>query len=444
MKEVCDMKRFLIVALGLLLLVAFSASAQKTTLNFLYYADATQAGYAEDMDFWQQFQDNNPDIDLQMEILFSQAYHQKLAAYIAAGQLPDVMYMWPTSRDSSMLLHDQKLVKDLKPLLGADFLSNFVAPALDVNQQSSKQLSELPQSFTYTTVMYTNKKLLADNKIALPKTYADLKAMVTKLKIKGVQTLLLPDGDQWPAQSCLFSTISGRLLGDSWTDQVKQGKVKFTDTAYVNALTFYKTLYTDGVINWQNVQMGYGDGPGLFATGKAAFFIDGDWRQGAYLTDKTTGKALIDPAQQATDFAFLNFPAIPGEKYPGVVSAIAGVGLGISSAIPTGSAKEQAAVKLLKWYYGPEMSTMKLETGAFIPTRKGVTSEKLEPFTMMMPKYYQSIAKTCYVIDGVLDPTVFNVLNAGLQALGLGAKEPKTVAAEMQAKMDEWLKAQKK
>ncbi len=438
------MKRFLIVALGLLVLVAMSASAQKTTLNFLYYADATQAGYAEDMEFFEKFKTANPDIDLQMEILFSQAYHEKLGAYIAAGQVPDVMYMWPTSRDSSLLLHDKKLVKDLRTVLSKEFLANFVAPALDVKQQSSNQLSELPQSFTYTTTMYTNKKLLEDNKIAIPTTYAQMKAMVGKLRIKGVQTLLLPNGDQWPAQSCMFSTISGRLLGDAWTDQVKQGKVKFTDAAYVNALTFFRNMYTDGVMNWQNVQMGYGDGPGIFASGKAAFFVDGDWRVGAYLTDKTTGKALIDPAAQATDFALLNFPAIPGEKFPGTVSAIAGVGLGISSAIPKGSDKEKAAVKLLEWYYGPEMQQMKLETGAFIPTRKGVTSEKLEPLTIMLPKYYGTIKSTCYVIDGVLDPSVFNVLNAGLQALGLGAKTPAAVAAEMQKPMNEWIAKQKK
>jgi raffinose/stachyose/melibiose transport system substrate-binding protein len=376
-----------------------------------------------------------------MEILFSQAYHEKLSAYIAAGQVPDVMYMWPTTRDSSALLHSKKLVKDLAPLLGKDFLANFVAPALNVNAQSSKMLAELPQSFTYTTVMYANKKLLSDLGIALPKTYAALKAMVPKLRVKGVQTILLPDGDQWPAQSCLFSTVVGRMLGDGWIDRVNTGKVKFTDPAFVNALKFVQTMFTDGVINWSNIQQPYGDGPGLFASGKAAFIIDGDWRQGAYLTDKASGKALISPEAQANDFAFLNFPAIPGETNPGVVSAIAGVGLGISSAIPAGSDKEKAAVRLLKWYYGPEFSQMKLETGAFIPTRKGVTSEKLEPFTTMMPQYYSSIAKTCYVLDGVLDPSVFNVLNAGLQSIGLGAKTPAQVAAEMQKAMDAWLKS---
>ena len=434
------MKKFLFFAL-ILLIVPMSLIAQQTTLNFFYYIDATQAGYEEDQAYWQMFKDDNPDIDLQMEILFSQAYHEKLSAYIAAGQVPDVMYMWPTTRDSSALLHSKKLVKDLAPLLGKAFLADFVAPALNVNAQSSKMLAELPQSFTYTTVMYTNKKLLSDLGIPLPKTYAALKAMVPKLRVKGVQTILLPDGDQWPAQSCLFSTVVGRMLGDAWIDRVNTGKVKFTDPAFVNALKFVQTMFTDGVINWSNIQQPYGDGPGLFASGKAAFIIDGDWRQGAYLTDKASGKALISPEAQANDFAFLNLPAIPGEKFPGVVSAIAGVGLGISSAIPAGSDKEKAAVRLLKWYYGPEFSQMKLETGAFIPTRKGVTSEKLQPFTLMMPQYYASIAKTSYVLDGVLDPSVFNVLNAGLQSIGLGAKTPAQVAAEMQKAMDAWLKA---
>jgi raffinose/stachyose/melibiose transport system substrate-binding protein len=429
------MKKLFFFALALALFVPIAVTAQ-TTLNFLWYQDATSAGYSTDVAIWQKFKDDNPDINLNQEILFSEAYHQKLSAYIAAGQIPDIFYLWPSRRSSSATIHDQKLAKDLKTLLGADFLKDFVAPALDVNQQSSKMLSELPQSFTYTSVMYTNTKLLADLGIALPKTYADLKAMVLKLKVKNIQTVLLPDGDQWPAQSCLFSLISGRLLGDSWIDQVNAGKVKFTDAGFVNALAFWQTMFTDGVISWTNIQQPYGDGPGLFAGGKAAFFVDGDWRQGAFLTDKSTGKALIDPAKQATDFAYLAFPAIPGEKNPGVVSAIAGTGLGISSAIPAGSAKEKAAVRLLKYYYGPEVSKQELESGAFIPTRKGVTSDMLEPFTAMMPKFYATIAKTCYVIDGVLEPDVFNVLNAGLQSIGLSAKTPAQVAAEMQKAQD--------
>jgi len=110
------MKKLIIAAM--IAIVGFGAFAQKTTLNFYYYIDATQAGYAEDMEYWDKFRAANPDIDLQMEILFSQAYHQKLGSYIAAGQTPDVIYMWPGARDSSKLLHDNKMMADLNKVLG--------------------------------------------------------------------------------------------------------------------------------------------------------------------------------------------------------------------------------------------------------------------------------------------------------------------------------------
>jgi raffinose/stachyose/melibiose transport system substrate-binding protein len=344
------------------------------------------------------------------------------------------VYLWPTSRDSSKEIQDKKLVKDLREVLPKDLLATFSPLALDVNNQSSKILAELPQSFTYTTTVYANVGLLKGLGLAVPTTYDQLKALVPKLKAKGIQTLLLPDGDKWPAQSCLFSTISGRLVGDQFIDDVKAGKAKFTDAGFVKALDFYAQLYKDGIIDKSNVNLAYGEGPGLFAAGKAAFIVDGDWRVGAYLTDKATGKALIDPAKQASDFELVNFPAIPGEINAQSVSAIAGVGLGINKDL-TG-AKLEAAKKLLEFYYSKEFQTAKWETGAFVPSRQDVTSDKLEPLMVKLPAYYKTIPKTTYVLDGALDPTVFNPLNDGLQAIGLGAKKAADVAADMQKAQD--------
>jgi raffinose/stachyose/melibiose transport system substrate-binding protein len=428
------MKKLALI-LGLAALIVTGAvAADKTVVKFYYYIDATQAGYAEDMAMWDKFRADNPTIDLQMEINASQPYHQKLQAYISAGQVPDVVYMWPTSRDSSKQLQDQKLVKDLRTVMSKDLLSKFSPLALDVNNQSSKMLAELPQSFTYTTTVYANVGLLKSLGLKVPATYAELKALVPKLKVKGIQTLLLPDADKWPAQSCLFSTISGRLVGDKFIDDVKAGKAKFTDKGFVGALAFYEQLYKDGVIDKSDVNMAYGEGPGIFSTGKAAFFVDGDWRVGAYLTDKSTGKALIDPALQKSDFELLNFPAIPGEINKASVSAIAGVGLGINKDL-TG-AKLDAAKKVLDFYYGKEFQTMKWETGAFVPSRQDITTSKLEPLMVKLPAYYKTIPKTTYVLDGSLDPSVFNILNDGLQAIGLGVKTPTDVAAEMQKAQD--------
>lgn len=430
------MKKTMCVVLVFSVILAMSAYAQKTSLFVLNYIDATAPGYAEDQAIWQKFMDDNPDITIVKEELSNEPFHQKLAAYVAAGTVPDVMYMYPSGR--STILHEQKLVKDLAPLLGEEFLSNFVPSVVDPAGQKGKYLAELPQSTSYTTVMYTNTKLLADLGLKVPTTYQELKTMVPKLKAKGIRPLLMANKDDWVMQSCLFSTIVGRMLGDEWIDSALAGKVKFTDKEFVRALEFVETMYKDGVLSRDTIQISYGEAPALFASGKAAFFIDGDWRQNAFITDKASGTALIDPKRQQTDFQYFNFPAIPGEKNPGVVSAVLGCGYGISSAIPAGSAKEKAAVRLIKYLYSPDVQRQYLELGKYITSRKDVKSDKLEPFTVKMSQYYASIKKTCYVLDGALDTSIYTPLNLGLQQIGLGTKTPAQVAESVQTAVDAW------
>jgi raffinose/stachyose/melibiose transport system substrate-binding protein len=430
------MKRILVALLAVVGLAALAYGQERVKLTVLNQIDATQAGYAEDRAIWAKFEAENPDIQIEKEELFNEPFHDKVRAYIAAGAIPDIQFMWPSGRSTE--LQAKRLTKDLGPLLGAAYLAGFAKAAVDPGNQLSRSLAELPQSVTYTSVMYVNRGLLDKLGLKAPKTYAELKALVPRLRAKGVATVLMANKDQWPMQSCLFSTISGRLLGDKFIDDVLAGKAKFTDKAFVEALAVVKRLYDDGIISRDTLQLGYGEAPGLFAGGQAAFLVDGDWRQGNFLTDKASGKALIDPAKQASDFELAAFPALPGEKNRGSVSAIVGVGYGISASIPAGSAKEKAAIRLIKYLYSPEVLKIRLEIGAFIPSRKGIKSDKLEPLTAKMMDFYAAVPKTTYVLDGVLPTEVNNPLNEGLQAIGLGEKSPAEVARGMQAGVDAW------
>ena len=132
--------------------------------------------------------------------------------------MPDVFYVWPGAR--SAVIHEKKLAKDLNQLLGAAYLKDFSASATNPANQLGGYMAMLPQSFTYTSVMYVNTKLLADNGFKPPKTYADLKKMVPKLKAKGIAVAMLPNKDAWPMQSCLFSTVVGRMAGDEFVDSI--------------------------------------------------------------------------------------------------------------------------------------------------------------------------------------------------------------------------------
>lgn len=433
------MKRVLTTALLALAAASFltlgscqKKAPEKVTLRVLNYADATTAGYAIEKKIWDDFRAANPDIEIEYEELFNEPFHQKTEAYAASGKLPDVLYMWPSGRSST--LYNKKLVKDLTPLVAPDrakYLPAVLAPQL------GGILGEMPITMTNTSVFFVNKKLLAELGLQEPKTYEDMVAMVPVAKKAGVEVLLMPAKDDWVFQSCLFSMIAGRLAGDAFIDAVLAGKAKFTDKPFVDALGFMASLVKDGVMNKNVLQIGYGEGPALFASGKSLFYVDGEWRVGAFITDPSTGKALLSPAQQK-DIALRTFPAIPGQIVADSSSTVVGTGFGMSASIPAGSPQEAAAWKLISYMVSPEVAKQRLESGAFARASYiGVTSDKLEP--LQQANAAQSPAVGTYVLDGVLDAKVFGPINIGLQEIVLGSKTPAKVAEEAQKALEAWL-----
>ena len=425
-----------VAAVALLSPLAAQAGSAQTQqpirLRVYNYLDATSPGaYREIEEIWKAFERNNPDIVIEREDMFGEPFHQKLEAYAAAGQLPDVIYMWPGGRSST--LHTKRLVKDLTPFLG-DMAREFHEAALA--PQAGGYLGELPIAITATHVLYVNKALLDSLGLEVPTTYEQLKAMVPTLRAAGKDVILMGAQDDWVVQSTLFSMIVGRLAGDAFIDQVLAGRAKFTDEPFLRALRFYQSLFTDGVLSRRIFQISYNEVNGLFASGQAPFMVDGDWKTGNFLTDPTTGEALIPPDRQR-NIIMTVFPAIPGEIVHRSTSMVPGTGFGMSAAIPAGSAKEKAAWRLIQWLTSPEAQRIRLETGAAFPSRKNVTSDRLEPLAQERTRFYGRVTGT-YVLDNVFDAQVYGPLNVGLQEIGLGLSTPEQVAASVQRALDAW------
>ncbi|BAS26268.1 ABC transporter substrate-binding protein [Limnochorda pilosa] len=404
-----------------------------TVLNFL---DATGPGTEREIkEIWNAFERNNPDIKIVREDLFLEPFHQKTEAYAAAGRLPDVFYMWPGGR--SMTLHTQRLAKDLGP---------FVEPMRDefseaaLVPQAGGYLAMIPFGLSSSHVMYVNTALLDSLGLQVPRTYEELKAMVPTLRAAGKEVILMGAQDDWVVQSTLFSMIVGRLVGDEGMDAILAGKARFTDEPFVKALEFYASLFEDGVLSRRIFQTGYNEVNPLFAQGKAPFLIDGDWKVRNFLTDPSTDEALIPPAEQK-HIRMTIFPAIPGEVTHNSTSMVQGDGYGINAKIPTGSRKEEAAWRLVQWLTSTEAQRVRMETGSAFPSRKGVTSDRLEPLAQERSQFYGGLTGT-YVLDNVLDPKVYVPINVGLQEIGLGISSPRQVAESVQKAFDAWKASQ--
>jgi len=273
-----------IVGLVLTVLIVgslFTGCAKKddrTTLRVFYYLEATAPNAIADANNWfSTFERENPDVRLDRENLFDEPFHDKLRTYAAAGNLPDVMFVWPSGR--SDYLHDQGLLKDLTPFVSRDNIRGDYLPlTMDPSQQQAGYLAMIPQGITTTHAFFINMEVLNDCGLQPARTYAELVAQVPVLRANGYETIIIPAQSEWVMQSCLFSMVAGRFCGEGWEQRIHSGQAKFTDPDFVAALDFIRRLYADGVIQRSAVGIEYGDGPGLFANNRGAYYIDGDWR----------------------------------------------------------------------------------------------------------------------------------------------------------------------
>ena len=408
-------------------------------LKVLNYADFTQANTVVDYAWtWGTFRDRNPDISVSVEDLFNEPFHNKTEAYIASGNMPDVVYVWPSGRSTS--LHEQKLLKDLSPLINRDGLNRVYSPAvLDVTQMASGYISMIPLTVTNTHTFFINMEVLNACGLQPAATYAELVAQVPVLRAAGYETIIMAAQDDWVMQSCLFSMIAGRFCGPDWHTRILNGQAKFTDADFVAALSFVKQMITDGVMSASILGIGYGDGPGMFANNRSAYYIDGDWRVGAFLTDSSTGQALIPPARQS-NFRLGVFPDIQNAKVNKASSTVLGTGWAISSAVPAGSVREEAAWTLIKWLTSQEVQARGVQSGAYtLAARNDIDTSRmnLEPLQIAAAGSGSSYDASTCVIDGAFHSDVYSHINVGLQQIVMGTSTAQQVAQATQTAFDQ-------
>jgi len=390
-------------------------------LSVLNYLDITSPEAAAWDATVEAFNAKYPNITLKIENSFGDAYHQKLAALAAAGDLPDVMYLWPGGRSAE--IYKNELTEDLYPFLGAD-KDKFV-PAAVVPQWDGK-LYELPIGITATHVMYVNTKLLSDLGLTMPKTYDELVAMVPKIKEAGLYPILMANKAAWVMQSCLFSALVGRIGGQDWLNAAIAGEASFTDQEFVDSLALVKDLYDTGLLPPQSIQLEYGDSPNLFATGRSPFMIDGDWRVGA------VAPLLTEEAQE--NFELAVFPDIAGQKGESdSTSTVVATGFGMKAGL-TGD-KADAAWKWIYFFAGPKASEIRLIEQGMIPTYiRDLSAYDIPPLAVKRGAFYPEHSGTD-VLDNVIAGEPINILNIGLQELALGNTTPEKLAADFEAAM---------
>ena len=424
-KKVMLVALFAVLAVGLVFAGGSSeAKSNKVTLNIMGYGDNANAEGVTFKRICDEFMAENPDIVINYELLYDEAYHQKAVARLAAGDVPDIAYMGADARWGASWQEAGQQVDNtpyypanIDASLVPDFFGNGVKPYLPLGGSN------------YCTVVGVNMELL--NKIGgkLPTTYAEFVELAALCKANGIECLSTHGADSWVWGSCVMSGIIPRLTGDAkWIEKAVQGKVKFTDEGFVKSLDVLAQWVKDGILSKDSVLTDNGTGLSNFVNGKYLMYIDGQWGFGEQnLGDLSKTVKLI------------SIPTVPGEKAGPTAGAVAGawqVGYGITKKGASDPKVLEAAKKWMAYFFSYEETVQRLNDGGIsAPIIKDfVAPAGMDP--CIAEKGKLGAYPSCFVIDSYLTGAPNDALNAGMQDIVAGKMTGAELANVVQKAFD--------
>lgn len=367
------------------------------------------------------FEEKNPKIDIDFEMLYDEAYHQKVVARLAAGDVPHVAYMGADARWGAQWKEAGQQY-DHRSLLDSDYYDLDLIPPMGPNGE----IYEIPLGTSnITTVLYMNEKLVESLGFSAPKTYEDIVAMVPAAKAKGLDVIAIDGADGWAWGSCLMSAVIARMSGDAhWVSKAVAGEKKFTDQEFVDSLAFITTMVNDGVISPKSVLIDYGANLSNYSNEKALFMVQGQWVAGS-----------IENPEVAENTLMLAWPELPGEKAAtaGSVAAAIQVGYGLTKAGAADAAVRDAAMQFIQYFYSEAETTQRLRDGAIVaPILKDYQVPADLPRIVKQKVTLAQSAMNTDVIDAFLSGAPNDALNAGMQKIASGQATAAEIAAEVE------------
>ncbi len=392
----------------------------KVKLSVLNYGDVTTPEGQAWLEIRDSFLEENPGISILDESLYDESYHQKLQALLASGNIPDIVYAWPSGDRTKVMLEaeiaiDQRTFIDDKMFL-ANAMTGF---------GSKGELWTVPIGVGAHHIMYVNTELLSKLGLTMPKTYEELVKQVKIINDAGYTTVAMANSDTWVMGTCLFSTFLGRYGGPDWLSNLFTGKTEFTDEVGVSALEMVSALYKDKILPKESVATDYATALSLFVNNEAVYMIDGGWRAGGFEPDFSSKVAWIP------------FPAIPGEKYSNTINGGVTPGYSITKPVTEDPEKLAAAEKLLKFITGEYANKVRAEITGTLPSYKVSGNIEYKAGAEEQGIYLTDASLVTLTMDNIITGDPITITNTGLQELGLGLKTPAQLAQEIEAALIE-------
>lgn len=317
-------------------------------------ADASDAAFKEVTD---AFMAKYPDVKVTLTSVPNDSYPATKAAQLTAGkvdvfvvktfrEVPD--YAADSTSDDVQLAEAGGLVD----LTDESFMTSYTPSVLDSQAIGGKQYA-VPTGLSYSTGVYYNKKIFADNGIEVPTTWTELTQAMATLKAAGVTPFGIGGKDSWPAGLVMLGAVNGlyptaddkqQLAKELWTQQAS-----LTDATPLSVLDKTQTIFDNAQTNFSGA--GYDDMPAAFARSEFAMTVDGTWNQ------PTIDKAV----DGAFDYGYFPFPSSDNAADNALLSGK----IELQLAIPATSTHQDLAKAWLAFFSESDVYTKFVATSGF-------------------------------------------------------------------------------
>lgn len=372
-------KRFLQIGLSMLLvfLVAACASVPATLDTAQPDAESAAADSNEQvtLQFWTwfpplpttekmiaAFEEQNPNIDVEITILETTVYQDKMPLSLASGEELDVVAVQTSTMVDQVKADLQPLAPLLEEYVGSDWAGQINPKAIEQSRQLADdgELYIMPMGSLGSVVGYYNVDILNEYGLDVPANAEELKAFADELQAQNPDILpIVFTGDGW-FQDEIVLTLVGQTSPTFYND-IRYGDGRWDDPTYVQALRDYKQLFDDGVFSMDVLDLDYGRSLEVFYAGEAAILLQGTWEGGVISEPFRAEKGI-----ELTDVGLMPLPVIQAEGTPSIRSFIE-----LGMAIPQSSAHPEEAMKLLEFMvlgdgvdeWGPAFITVPSQLG---------------------------------------------------------------------------------
>lgn len=232
-----------------------------------------------------KFNSAHADIKASYNWFQNDPYKQKLQVSMGAGNPPDIWMGWGGGVLASYV--DAGDVYDLSTALTKASTKRFFPSVLDAATIDGK-LYGVPYTGVQPVVFEYNKALFDKHGLTAPRTWNDLRRVVTKLKGAGVIPIALGGQSTW-TYLMYEEYLVDRIGGPSVFDAVIAGKPKaWSHPAVLEANTKIRQLIDAGAFgnDFAGVSYDTGQSTALLTTEKAAMQLMGVWDFNSILSSK--------------------------------------------------------------------------------------------------------------------------------------------------------------